>query len=349
MSNRYVRFIGQLFTGFVWLTPAIAVCSAQQGTPSTLKPFPAPVAVISGSKQFNAVQLGPNNTFTVMETPKDFELEDIGLSHDGKLLAVAWGSGRVEVRSVPDGKNLKTFTAGTWGVQFEAQDALLVSHASGGLVLVTDWKSGKTVAKLKAELGPRRYDVRAVLYHPDQDWWAYVDGEEGRVMSLSNPKQVLATLGAATDMALSYDGEQVWTVGRDAVRVYSVGDWKLEHEWKLRSPTPPTSEPEFVLSSNAKGESFAGVPSVDGLTIYPEELQNKIAAKGAGFPDPDDDLMLVQGPTMKLLSLDGTQRCEWQQYPYHRRALSLDGHWFAVADFQKVYFWNLKMLAAECK
>jgi len=322
---------------------------AQDQPAQNLKPFPPAVAVISDEKKFNAVQFGPNNTVSIMQSPTDFQLEDIGLSSNGELLAIAWASGRIEIRRVSDGKKLKEFNAGTWGLTFAEGDSLLVSYKSGGEVVVSDWKTGKTVRKLQAVLGPRKYDVRKVLYRPANDWWAYVDGEEGRAVKLSDGKAELATFGNATDMALSPDGRSIWTVGRDAVRVYSVGTWKLEKDWPLRSATLATQEPEFSMGKTVGGLDFVAVPSVDGLMLYPEEAQTSIVARGYAFIDSEDALMMVEGQTMRLLGLDGSSHCEWKQYPYHRRTASEDGRWFAIADSQEVHVWKMTALAAECK
>jgi hypothetical protein len=235
------------------------------------------------------------------------------------------------------------------GVAYADNDNLLISKGHDGEVVISDAKTGKVVRKLRAQLGPRQYDVRTVLYRPESDWWAYVDGEEGRVVKLSDSKTVLLTLGKATDFALSADGKKVWTVGRDAVRVYSVGSWTLEKEWNLRSQIPPTQEPELTMGRSANGTDFVAVPSVGGLMIYPEEAQEGIALRGTAFIDSPENLMLVGGPTMQLMSLDGKMHCEWQQYPYHRRTASADGRWIAIADFQKVSVWKMADLRQSCQ
>jgi WD40-like Beta Propeller Repeat len=320
-----------------------------QAAASTKKPFPEPFRVLQDEKKFNAVEIGPGNTIEIRQTPKDFELEDIALSSKGEFLAVVWGSGRIEIWNVSDGRRIKEFKGSTWGASFTEDDSLMISHGHDGEVFISDIKTGKVVKKLKAELGPRKYDVRSVIYRPQADWWAYVDGEEGRAMKLSDGKTALASFGDATDFALSPDGKKIWTVSRDAVRVYSVDSWSLEKEWKLRSQTPPTSEPELAMGKTTHGGEFVAVPSVDGLMIYPEDAQGGIATRGAAFIDPGEDLMLVHGPTMQLMSLGGKLRCEWQQYPYHRKAASADGKWIAIADFQKVSVWRMAGLADGCK
>jgi hypothetical protein len=249
---------------------------------------------------------------------------------------------------LPDGKSVKQFKALNYGLGFTGSDRLLITANEGGDVMISDPMNGKTINKLKADLGPRKYGVRAVLYRPAEGWWAYVDGEEGRAVKLSDGTTVLTKFGEATDFALSADGERIWTVGRDAVRLYSVGTWSLEKEWKLRAPTPPTQEPEFALGKSDDGRDFVAVPSTTGLMIYPEDMQNKIATRGSAFIDSSDKLMLAAGPTMQLMSLDGTPRCEWQQHPYHRKALSADGRWLAIADFQQVSVWKMSALSDGC-
>jgi hypothetical protein len=320
-----------------------------QADTRTKPPFPDPFRILQDEKKFNAVEFGPGNTIVVRQAPKDFELEDIALSSKGGLLAMMWGSGRIEIWSVSDDMKIKEFKASTWGGAFSDNDSLLITHGHDGEVLVSDVKTGKVIKKLKAELGPLKYDVRSVLYQPKGDWWAYVDGEEGRAVKLSDGKTVLTTFGKATDLALSADGKKIWTVGRDAVRVYSVDSWSLEKEWKLRSLTPPTQEPEFTMGKAANGTDFVAVPSVGGLMIYPEEVQGKIDVRGSAFLDSGEDLALIEGPTMQLINLNGKVRCEWQQYPYHRRTASADGKWIAIADFQKVSVWKMSELAEHCK
>jgi hypothetical protein len=334
------------------LMVASSCCFAQQpaSTPAqALNPFPPPLSILSDTKKFNAVEFGPGNTIEIHQAPKDFTLQDIALSTDGNLLAMVWGSGRTEIRHTADGSLAKQFKALEYGLGFTENDRSFISADNRGDIEIVDVVNGKIGKRLNAELGPRGYGVRAVLYRPDLDWWAYVDGEEGRVVKLSDEKTVLASFGNATDFALSADGKRIWTVGRDAVRVYSVDTWHLEKEWPLRSPTPPTQEPSFSLGESQGGQEFAAVPSVGGLMIYPENTQEKISGGGTAIIDSKDDLMLLAGASMRLMSLNGTPRCQWKQQPYYRRTVSADGRWLAIADTQQVSLWNMSRLVKACK
>jgi hypothetical protein len=79
------------------------------------------------------------------------------------------------------------------------------------------------------------------------------------------------------------------------------------------------------------------------------EPQGGIIAHGVAFIDSGQNLMLVEGPTMQLIDFDGEVRCEWKQYPYHRRTASADGRWIAIADDQKVSVWKMTDLLQSCE
>ena len=208
--------------------------------------------------------------------------------------------------------------------------------------------TSKTIKELKAQLGKFKYDVRGVIYLPAADYWAYVDGEEGRVIRLSDG-HILASLGDATDFALSADGKRLWTVSRSRVALFNAADWTLRKEWPLRQPTSPTSEPELTLGMTNDDNDFVAVPSINGLILYSETPgQDSKIESGRSFIDNVNHLILVSNKFESLFDMKWNLLCRWQQRAAHRFASSADGQWFALADFDKVSIWRMQDLAAGC-
>jgi WD40 repeat protein len=340
----------------IWITTLFMIFGASETLAQTvavpsvqgLPPFPQPRFIIQDDKKFNAVAFGPGNTFTIQQTPPDFSLDSVALSSDGKKVAIGWGSGRVEIRDVASRKKLAEFKARDQDLIFAHNDEWLITTGSGGKVRVSDIATCKTVKELEARLGKRNYDVRGVIYLPEADYWAYVDGEEGRVVRLSDG-HILASLGDATDFALSADGKRLWTVGRSGVALFSAIDWTLTKEWPLRQPTNPTSEPELTLGRTDDGSDFVAVPSINGLTLYSETPRQKSDLEsGRSFIDSTNHLVLVAGRAESLYDMKWNLLCRWQQRASHRFASSADGQWFALADFDKVSIWRMQDLEAGC-
>ena len=327
--------------------PNTPMASSQDS--KALPPFPQPVSILESGMTFNAVEFGPGGSFVIHNPPPGMTLESVALSSDGSKAAIGWGSGEIEIRSVVTGKKTVEFKARINDIFFVNSDRWLILSGSGGKVRVSDSETGKTVRDLTAKLGKYKYDVRNVIYSPNEDYWAYVDGEEGRVIRISNGG-VMASLGDATDFALSRDGKRLWTVNRKHVALYDTDSWTVMHDWVLRLPISPTSEPELQLGVDESGTEFVAVSSVGGLTLYSLKPEDQLTVTaGRPFIDSSDHLILSSGATETLMDMKGNVICKWQQRPAHRFASSADGKWIALADFDKVSVWNLASLAAECR
>jgi hypothetical protein len=129
---------------------ALLLCLRAVHAQSPLPSFPEPEKVIKSDKQFNAVTLGPGNTFSIQAAPPDLELEAFDFSSDEKLLFTEWGSGRLETRDLDRGKRVSEF-----------------KPVSGPLFEVAD----------------DNYDIQKVLLAPDGSWLAYVNGQHATARS----------------------------------------------------------------------------------------------------------------------------------------------------------------------
>jgi hypothetical protein len=93
-----------LFANILLLVPA----RAQQPPAERSAQLSAPFETIKNSKEFNAVRFGPGNTFSIVETPPDFRQSEFAISRDGRLLAMGFASGRIELWDIQDGTELWT-------------------------------------------------------------------------------------------------------------------------------------------------------------------------------------------------------------------------------------------------
>jgi hypothetical protein len=146
-----------------------------------------PEKVVKSDKQFNAVTLGPGNTFSVQAAPPDLELEGFDFSADEKLLFTEWGSGRLETRDLESGKRISE-SKPVSGPLFEVADATatrqLIVVTQHGVIRFVDPHSGKKLREIQVEKGKFNYDIQKVLLAPDGSWLAYVNQDNGRVLDL---------------------------------------------------------------------------------------------------------------------------------------------------------------------
>jgi hypothetical protein len=77
------------------------------------KELPEPFHSVPDRQGFKALELGPDNTFSVRKTPDDFRLTDFALSPDGKMLALGWKSGRVELFGLQSGEGCRSSIRGS--------------------------------------------------------------------------------------------------------------------------------------------------------------------------------------------------------------------------------------------
>ena len=131
-------------------------CNAPSQTPATLSEIPSPTRTLQDERQFSAVKLGPGNTFSIQQTPPDFQLDSFDFSPNGEWTFMSWASGRLEVRENQTGKRIAQFKPMP-GPVFEADynDAtkqLLVTSQHGSIRLV-DPHSGKRLREIHTEVG----------------------------------------------------------------------------------------------------------------------------------------------------------------------------------------------------
>src|SRR5882762_5169349 len=103
-----------LLVCLVWLVSS----KAQTATGEKFPQIPKPFATFKNAKEFNAVQFGPGNTFSIAQIPPEFQLSEFALSSNGSLLAMGWASGKIELWDVNRKKKVSDFKSqvGTPGV-----------------------------------------------------------------------------------------------------------------------------------------------------------------------------------------------------------------------------------------
>ncbi len=89
--------LGRLFVVGGSLLFVTLFAAAQQQSIEKPPQLPAPYETIKDKKQFKAVQLGTGNTFSIAQTPPDFQLYSFAISTDGNQFALGWASGRIEI------------------------------------------------------------------------------------------------------------------------------------------------------------------------------------------------------------------------------------------------------------
>lgn len=256
-----------LFANLLLLTPALA----QQPSTGKSAPLPPPFETIKNSKEFNAVRFGPGNTFSFVETPPDFRLSEFAISGDGRLLAMGFGSGRIELWDINTKKRIREFKSeiGAPGVlKFNAQADQLIVTGSGGKVAFLELPKGKKLREFAIPLGKYKYDVHEVVLDRNGKWLAYADEESSHVVDMaSDPPKPIADLKDAYSVALSQDGTELWTVDRSELTAFHTASWELTGHWPLKSPPMDTSRPLVRTGMTPDGRRTVAVPSTQGLVI----------------------------------------------------------------------------------
>lgn len=239
--------------------------------PIPLRAFPPPEKTFQDDKQFNALTLGPGNSFSIHEAPPDLQLDSFDFSSDGKLLFMCWASGRLEIRDIQSAERIAQVKPES-GPVFEVEtngairDWLTVGR--NGLLRFVDPTSGKTIREIHTEIGRFKYDIQKVLFAPDGTWLAYVNQENGKVLDLkSDPPKVLATLGDAYDIALSTDKSQLWAVDRKEIFGIATSQWTRLGIAPLIDQVRPDGNVSLAVVDSKEG-AIAFVPSKSGLLRY---------------------------------------------------------------------------------
>lgn len=334
----------------------LLACSVQSQTPATLSEFPSPTRILQAEKQSNAVKLGPGNTFTIQQTPPDFQLDSFDFSPDGKWTFMSWASGRLEVRDSETGKQIAQFKP-TPGPVFEADynDATkqLLVTSQHGLIRLVHPHSGKPLREIHAEVGKLKYDLQKVIIAQDGSWVAYVNEDNGKVLDLkSEPPKVLADLENAYDLALTRDGSELWLINREKIFGLKTDAWGKIASAQLLDSVQPTGTPSLALAS-IEGSAVAFAPSQSGLLRY--ELKTMSGRKVTTNPSywvasdtARNEVLVNERQAFSLYEADGSLRCQWKQFQHQTIKVSGNGKWLGSLFFGKVNLWPLDSLADSC-
>jgi len=342
---KFILFAGLLF----------CACGAQSQTSGTLSDFPPPTRVLQDDKQFNAVRLGPGNTFSIQKTPPDFQLDSFDFSPDGEWTFLRWDSGRVEVRNNNSGERAAQFKSMP-GVVFEdyhdANNQLAVTWQQG-LIRTVDPHSGRSIREIPIEIGKLKYALQKVILAKDKTWIAYVNQENGKALDLrSEPPKVLADLGDAYDFTLTPNGSELWLISRNKIFGLRTDSWTRVAEAPLLDSVHPTLTPTLALAS-FDGGAVAFVPSQSGLLRY--DLKNMTGRKVTTIPtywlaaDRTSNKVLVnERQAFSMYEADGSLRCQWKQFQHQSIKVTEDGKWLGNLIFGKVQLWALDSLMDSC-
>ena len=330
-------------------------CCAQSQSAS-LSELPSPTRILQDEKQFNAVKFGPGNTFTIQQTPPDFQLDSFDFSPDGKWTFMSWASGRLEVRDNETGKRIAQFKP-TPGPVFEADynDATkqLLVTSQHGLIRLVDPHSGKPLREIHAEVGKFKYDLQKMILAQDGSWVAYVNQDNGKVLDLkTEPPKVLADLENVYDLALTRDGSELWLINREKIFGLKTDTWSKIVSAPLVDSVQPTGTPTLALAS-IEGSTVAFIPSQSGLLRY--ELRTMTGRKVTTDPSywvasdtARNEVLVNERQAFSLYDANGTLRCRWKQFQHQTIKVSENGKWLGNLIFGKIDLWLLDSLGNSC-
>jgi WD40 repeat protein len=335
--------------------PSFSVCS-QQATVTTERKLPQPSETIQDSRQFNALRFGPGNTFAVEKRPPDFDLNAFALSTDGRLIAMGWASGRIELRDVPTKSKVREFKSGLGApqiLQFNSSSSELVATGSGGKIVFLHIPDGKKVREWRISLGKYKYDLQDLVLDPQEKWLAYADEENSKVLDLTTGSpQTLADLGDAGSLALSQDGTELWAMDRSKFERFSTATWKPTGQWPLKSEPQKTSSTVVRSGVGPGGKESVAIPSAKGLVIYRDgnmegEYVTHAPTSRAAFA-PGINAYIDFSRDLTLLDGTGSTLCKMSYQGSHDYAVSGDGQWLALSQDASVDLWRLEDIIRDC-
>jgi hypothetical protein len=321
-----------------------------------LPELPSPTRVLQNEKQFNAVTLGPGNSFTVKQTPPDYQLDSFDFSPDGTWTFMSWASGRLEVRENQTGKRIAQFKPMS-GPVFQAdyieQTRQLLVTGQHGVIRLVDPHSGKKLREIHTEIGRFKYDLQKVVIAHDGSWLAYVNEENGKVLDLkSEPPRRLADLGDAYDLALTRDGTELWLIDREKIFGLKTEDWNTIASAPLLDKVRPDGTPTLAVASVDEGV-VAFLPSQSGLLRY--ELKTMTGRKVAANPSywvvpaaASNEVLVSEWQSLSLYRADGSLHCQWKPHPGQNLKVSENGQWLGSRNSGKVELWSLDSLVGSC-
>lgn len=329
---------------------------AQQ--PASAKPpsVPPPFETIQDVKQFNALRLGPGNAIAFVQTPPDFQLNTFAISGNGRLLALGWASGRIELWDTKTRQRISQFKSAVGAPQvllFDADGRELVVSGSGGKIAFLDLPSGKKSGEWKIPLGKYKYDLQVLVLGPQDKWLAYADEESSKVLDLTAKKpRMLAHLNDAGSLALSQDGTELWAVDRREIESFDTANWREIGHWPIKAAAVANCSVVVQSGVGSNGERTVAVPSSKGLVIYayPEMTGNYVTHEpscAVAFA-PASHTYINLSSELTILSATGTVLCTRSYKGRSAYAVSSDGHWVALAQFDRVNLWRMDDLLHHC-
>ena len=305
----------------------------------------------------NAVTLGPGNTISVRETPPDYYLVSFSISEDGRLLAMGWESGRVEVWELQAKKRVAEFPCGVGNpltMKFNPGGTQLVVAGPKGKIAFLELPVGRKLREVKIEMGKRKYDIQELVLDRDGKWLAYANEDNGKVLDLGSKAPVtLAALGEAQGIALSQDGTELWAVDRKVLQRFSTSSWKDAGHWPLKSE-PYGSRVVVRTGIDDDGRPIVAVPSKKGLVFYqaPDMQGRYVTDKGNRGVEflRGRKIFINLSENLSFLNASGTFICE-RAYEGMEEAgyeVSQDGQWLAMARSGNVDLWHVEDLLSDC-
>lgn len=339
------------------LAPILLLAAANAQQPSSGKPkqIPPPFETIKNTKEFNAVSFGPGNTFSIAKTPPEFQLNEFAISADGRLLAMGWGSGKIDLWDLHSRKRIGDFKSevGAPGVMKFNENQLVVT-GSGGKVAFLDLPKGKKLRSLVIPLGKYKYDLQQLVFDPNLKWMAYADEESSKVLDISSdpPKQI-ADLKDAGSIALSQDGSELWTVNRNELIGYRTATWEMIGNWSHKGSPIKTTSTLVRTGVTPEGSRTVAVPSENGLVVYrePEMKGEFVTGKptSAVVYIPANKSYLNLAAEMTFVSADGNVLCRRSYKGRSGYAVSEDGQWLAFSQSNSVDLWRMEDLLRDCQ
>jgi len=319
--------------------------------------MPPAFAVIKNTKQFNAVQFGPGNTFAIMKTPPEFELSKFAISGDGNLLAMGWGSGKIDLWDLQKKKRIADFKSevGAPGViKFEPDGKHLLVTGSGGKVAVLELPKGKKSSEFVIPLGKFKYDIQQVVLDPKGKWLAYADEVSSKTLDLSaEPPKSIADLKDACTISLSADGTELWTANRTEIVAYSTASWEMIGHWPLKSLPVDTASVRLRTGVAKDGAPLVAVPSTKGLVIYrPPGMEGSYATDKStttvAFAVASKTYLSL-GVGLTIVNDTGTMSCRRSLQGWSASDVSEDGQWIAISVSNVVSVWRMEDILRTCE
>jgi hypothetical protein len=319
--------------------------------------MPPAFATIKNTKEFNAVQFGPGNTFAVMQTPPDFQLNEFAISADGKLLAMGWGSGKIDLWDVPRKKRIADFKSevGAPGaMKFNAAGDQLFVSGRGGKLVFLGLPKGKKLRDFTIPLGKHNFDVHEVVLEPRGKWVAVADEETSRVLDLTkDPPVQVGDLKDAYSLDVTQDASELWTVNRSEIAKFRTDTWERTGHWPLKSPPEATASPRLRTGIAEDGATIIAVPSSTGLVFYrAPDMAGTFATDrktiAVAYAAASKTFINI-GPGVGLLNSRGVATCRRASQGWSGYDISNDGQWLAISVSNVVSVWRVEDLLRDCE